>query len=52
VEEDKVIDPESVKIRNRWLYDFDAEEDAARRWLEVRNVVEAEFARGCLEPLC
>lgn len=52
VKEDKAIDPESVKIRNRWLYDFDAEEDAARRWLEVRNVVEAEFARDSLEPLC
>jgi salicylate hydroxylase len=52
VEEDKVIDPESVKIRNRWLYDFDAEEDARERWSEVRRMVEDEFASGGIKPLC
>ncbi|KAL5450290.1 hypothetical protein PMIN07_001287 [Paraphaeosphaeria minitans] len=52
VEEDKVIDPESVKVRNRWLYAFDAEEDASKRWDEVRQTVEDEFASGGIKPLC
>lgn len=52
VEEDKLIDPESVKIRNRWLYAFDAEEDVGRRWSNIRREVEGEFASGGIKPLC
>jgi salicylate hydroxylase len=52
VEENIPIDPESVKIRNRWLYAFDAEEDARERWDEVRGTVEDEFASGGIKPLC
>lgn len=52
VEEDKAIEPESVMIRNRWLYSFDAEEDARTRWEEVRKKVVDEFERGVIVPLC
>ncbi|KAF2865187.1 hypothetical protein BDV95DRAFT_632535 [Massariosphaeria phaeospora] len=52
VEEDKEIDPEDVKIKNRWLYSFDAEEDARERWNEVRALVAEEIRRGKITPLC
>ncbi|KAI0399492.1 salicylate hydroxylase [Xylaria palmicola] len=46
------IDPESLKIRNRWLYAFDAEADAAARWGEVSEVVARELQAGNITPLC
>lgn len=46
------IDPEDVKIRNRHLYGFDAEEDARRRWGEVSEVIKEELRRGRISPLC
>lgn len=52
VDEDKPIDPESVKIKNRWLYSFDAEEDATKRWEEVKKTVEDELETGAVKPLC
>ncbi|KAI0203407.1 salicylate hydroxylase [Astrocystis sublimbata] len=52
VDEGVEIDPESLKIRNRWLYAFDAEEDTLRRWGEVSGVVEGELERGVITPLC
>ncbi|KAJ8124769.1 hypothetical protein O1611_g8871 [Lasiodiplodia mahajangana] len=33
------IDPESLKIRNRWLYAFDAEADTIERWEEVSSLL-------------
>ncbi|CAG8979728.1 hypothetical protein HYALB_00012374, partial [Hymenoscyphus albidus] len=45
------IDPEDVKIRNRWLYPFDAEEDTIQRWPEVSAVVEKELSEGKIRPL-
>lgn len=52
VEEEREIEPESVMIRNAWLYEFDAERDAHERWDEVREVVEKEFQNGQIMPLC
>jgi salicylate hydroxylase len=52
VDEEREIDPEEVKIRNAWLYTFDAEEDAKTRWKDVRKVVEEELAEGRITPLC
>jgi salicylate hydroxylase len=52
VDEEKEIDPEEVKIRNSWLYSFDAEEDAKSRWEEVRTVVDEELKNGKIQPLC
>ncbi|PSN59433.1 FAD/NAD(P)-binding domain-containing protein [Corynespora cassiicola Philippines] len=52
VDEDRHIDPESVKIKNRWLYSFDAEEDAKSRWRAIRQMVEGEFHDGRIQPLC
>ncbi|KAK5626941.1 hypothetical protein RRF57_002656 [Xylaria bambusicola] len=46
------IDPESLKIRNRWLYAFDAEADTLERWEEVSNVVSNELRSGKITPLC
>ncbi|RWA05171.1 hypothetical protein EKO27_g9935 [Xylaria grammica] len=37
------IDPESLKIRNRWLYAFDAEADTLERWEEVSSLVSSEL---------
>ena len=45
------IDPENVKIRNRPLYAFDAEEDAMQRWHEVSSLVEQELQSGVISPL-
>ncbi|KAF2015129.1 FAD/NAD(P)-binding domain-containing protein [Aaosphaeria arxii CBS 175.79] len=52
VDEDRDIDPEDVKIKNRWLYSFDAEEDAEKRWKEVRETIDNEFHAGQISPLC
>ncbi|KAK3938071.1 6-hydroxynicotinate 3-monooxygenase [Diplogelasinospora grovesii] len=45
------IDPEMVKIKNRPLYAFDAEQDAREKWQQVSQVVRAEFSNGRIEPL-
>ncbi|KAF2643890.1 FAD/NAD(P)-binding domain-containing protein [Massarina eburnea CBS 473.64] len=52
VDEEKEVDPEEVKIRNSWLYAFDAEEDALGRWEEVRKRVKRELEDGRIVPLC
>ncbi|KAF2709994.1 FAD/NAD(P)-binding domain-containing protein [Pleomassaria siparia CBS 279.74] len=52
VDEEKPINPDDVKIKNRWLYSFDAEEDARTRWNDVREVVEKELETGTIKPLC
>ncbi|KAK4224932.1 hypothetical protein QBC38DRAFT_484386 [Podospora fimiseda] len=52
VGEDVEVDPEVVKIKNRPLYAFDAEQDARDKWEEVSARVKEEFARGKIEPLC
>ena len=46
------IDPESVKMRNRWLYAYDAEKDAWDRWGEVSSTVRDQLAQGIIAPLC
>ncbi|KAL7621078.1 hypothetical protein AAE478_008390 [Parahypoxylon ruwenzoriense] len=46
------IDPESVKMRNRWLYAFDAEADTLARWDEVSTQVMEELRTGKITPLC
>ncbi len=46
------IDPESVKMRNRWLYAYDAEKDAYDRWDEVSSQVVEELRNGNIAPLC
>ncbi|KAJ2986226.1 hypothetical protein NUW58_g5125 [Xylaria curta] len=46
------IDPESLKIRNRWLYAFDAEADALERWEEISSLVAQELLTGKITPLC
>jgi salicylate hydroxylase len=46
------IDPESVKMRNRWLYAFDAEADTMDRWAEVSGQVAEELRTGKITPLC
>ncbi|OCL15386.1 FAD/NAD(P)-binding domain-containing protein [Glonium stellatum] len=52
VENEIEIDPESVKIKNRWLYAFDSEEDARARWREIEDIVRDEFRSGKINPLC
>ncbi|KAI0149472.1 salicylate hydroxylase [Xylariaceae sp. FL1272] len=52
VEEGVEIDPESLKIRNRWLYAFDAEADTIERWDEVSSLVSQELQTGNITPLC
>lgn len=46
------IDPESLKIRNRWLYAFDAEADTLERWEEVSSLVSRELQTGNITSLC
>ncbi|KAI5921190.1 salicylate hydroxylase [Camillea tinctor] len=46
------IDPESVKMRNRWLYAFDAEADTLERWGEMSLLVAGELKSGVVTPLC
>lgn len=45
------IDPDSVKIRNRWLYAFDAEADTMTRWNEVSSKVAEELRTNNISPL-
>ncbi|KAI8946512.1 salicylate hydroxylase [Xylaria longipes] len=52
VEDGVEIDPESLKIRNRWLYAFDAEADTLERWEEVSSLVGRELGTGKITPLC
>ncbi|KAK3363199.1 hypothetical protein B0T25DRAFT_32545 [Lasiosphaeria hispida] len=52
VDSDIEIDPEMVKIKNRPLYAFDAEQDAVDNWNEVSKKVREEFTNGKIEPLC
>lgn len=47
----KEIDPETVKMRNRPLYEYDAEADAMQRWHEVSSAVEKELQTGQISPL-
>lgn len=46
------VDPESVKMRNRWLYAYDAEADAVAQWDEVSAQVAQELQVGQIKPLC
>ncbi|KAI0127421.1 salicylate hydroxylase [Xylariales sp. AK1849] len=46
------IDPESVRMRNRWLYAFDAEADTLNRWEDVSAVVAEELRKDAISPLC
>jgi salicylate hydroxylase len=46
------IDPESVKMRNRWLYAFDAEQDAFDPWQEMSSKVAEELRTNSISPLC
>lgn len=46
------VDPESVKMRNRWLYAYDAEADAVERWEEVSAQVAKELQANQIIPLC
>ncbi|KAI0847691.1 putative monooxygenase [Daldinia vernicosa] len=52
VDEGVEIDPETVKMRNRWLYAFDAEVDTIERWGEVSSLVSDELKTGKITPLC
>ncbi|KAI0116642.1 putative monooxygenase [Hypoxylon sp. NC0597] len=52
VDEGVEIDPESIKMRNRWLYAFDAEADTVERWDEVSSLVAEELRTGKISPLC
>lgn len=45
------IDPESVKMRNRPLYAFDAEDDTLQRWHAVSSKVAEELDAGSISPL-
>ncbi|KAL1901008.1 hypothetical protein Sste5346_002072 [Sporothrix stenoceras] len=52
IDEGVEIDPESIKIRNRWLYAFDAESDTRERWAEVSAIAAEELRTGKITPLC
>lgn len=51
VDEGQEINPEDVKIRNRWLYSFDAEADTMKNWPETSSIVAKELARQEIRPL-
>lgn len=51
VNEGHEIDPDTVKIRNRPLYAFDAEADAMQRWQSVSSKVAEELRSGNVTPL-
>jgi len=51
VDDDVQIDPEDVKIKNRWLYPFDAEADTLQRWPEMSAQVSKELQGGRIKPL-
>jgi salicylate hydroxylase len=52
VEAGAEIDPESIKMRNRWLYAFDAEQDTVDRWEDMSSRVAEELKSGHITPLC
>ncbi|KUI56437.1 6-hydroxynicotinate 3-monooxygenase [Cytospora mali] len=52
LEEGAEIDPESVKMRNRWLYAYDAEADTLEKWEKVSSRVAEELIAGKITPLC
>ena len=52
LDEGTPVDPESIKMRNRWLYAFDAEADTLDRWDEVSKKAAGELAAGKITPLC
>lgn len=52
LEEGVHVDPDSVKMRNRWLYKYDAEADAVERWDEVSSKVASELRENSITPLC
>ncbi len=41
-----------MKMRNRWLYAYDAEKDAYERWGEMSSKVAEELKIGNITPLC
>ncbi|KAL1977089.1 hypothetical protein VTN31DRAFT_3371 [Thermomyces dupontii] len=45
------LDPDDIKIKNRWLYPFDAEADTRERWEEMSAKVKAELESGNITPL-
>jgi len=51
VEEGIEINPDDVKIKNRWLYPFDAEADTLQKWQEVSAVVKDELEKGEISSL-
>ncbi|EPQ57455.1 monooxygenase [Gloeophyllum trabeum ATCC 11539] len=51
VNADQEIDPDDVKIKNRWLYPYDAEADTYARWDEMSKIVREELASGNIRPL-
>lgn len=44
-------DPDQVKIKNRWLYPFDAEADTRERWESISAMVRKELESGVITPL-
>jgi salicylate hydroxylase len=42
----------SSLVQNRWLYSFDAEEDARARWKDTKQLVEEELRIGTISALC
>jgi salicylate hydroxylase len=44
-------DPDQVKIKNRWLYPFDAEADTIKRWESVAAAARKELEIGEITPL-
>ncbi|KAH7075029.1 salicylate hydroxylase [Paraphoma chrysanthemicola] len=51
LDDNEDINPEDVKIRNRWLYSFDAEADTRQRWQKVSALVARELETGEVTPL-
>ncbi|KAJ9207934.1 transcriptional regulator family: Fungal Specific TF [Paecilomyces variotii] len=45
------LDPDDIKIKNRWLYPFDAEADTRDRWDEMSAKVKKELETGSVTPL-
>lgn len=46
------VDPDSVKMRNRWLYAYDAEADTVARWDDMSSQVARELKESKITPLC
>ncbi|KAK6532489.1 hypothetical protein TWF281_006678 [Arthrobotrys megalospora] len=51
LDEGKEVDPDDVKMKNRWLYVFDAEADTLEKWDRVSSVVKKELEEGRITPL-